>query len=86
MSRLADVVRIFHHVSQQRAKDGIVEIVHRAVPLADLDRHLGIALDEGIEDIVNHCAGDPGHFRKQRQRFDLPTFSISGTRLAMFFA
>ena len=37
MRRLADVVRIFHHVRQQGAKDGIVEIVDRLVALADPD-------------------------------------------------
>ena len=36
MRRLADGLRIFHHVGEQGAEDGIVEIVDRLVALAHL--------------------------------------------------
>ena len=46
MSGLADVVRVLHHVREQRAEDGIVEVVDRLVALEDSHGRVGVPLDE----------------------------------------
>ena len=70
--RLTDVVRVLHHVREQSAEDGLVEVVDRVVALAYADRSFGVALDEGVENVVHHPGRDARHFGKQRERFDLP--------------
>jgi len=71
VGRLADVVRVLHHEGQQGAEDRVVEIVDRGVAFDDPDRGLGVALDEGVEDVVNHLGGDARHFGHQRHRLDV---------------
>ena len=71
----------------KRAEDGVVEIVDRLVALADPHRGLGVALDEGVEHVVDHLGRDPRHFREQRHAArSCRRRSSSGTRLAMFLA
>jgi len=70
MSGLADVVRIFHHVGEQGAEDGIVEIVDRGVALDDRGGLLRVARGEGVEHVVDHLRRDPRHLGEQRERAD----------------
>ena len=86
VGRLPDVVRIFHHVRQQGAEDGIVEIVDRLVALADPDGGLGIAFDEGPQHVVTMSVA----IRAISGSSDTGSMSLapssSGTRLAIFLA
>ena len=69
--RLPNVVRVFHHVRQQRAENRVVEVVDRLVAFADADGGLGIPLDEGAKDVGHHVRRDPRHLRQKRERFDV---------------
>src|SRR5215213_3941717 len=68
MGRAGDVLRIFHHEGEKGAEDAVVEIVDGAVPLAYRSGLGGVALDEGVEDVVNHPGGDSRHLAQQRHR------------------
>ena len=43
--RLADIVRIFHHVGEEGPEDAVVEVVDRLVALAHPHGRFGVALD-----------------------------------------
>ncbi len=68
-----DVVRAFHHEGEQGAEDGVVEIVHRLVALADLLGLGGVAGDEGVERASDHLGDDPAHFGQERKRPQIGT-------------
>jgi len=71
MRRLADVVRVFHHVREQGAEDRIVEIIDRLVAFAHPHRRCGVAFDERVEHVVDHAGRNSRHLRKQGDRLDL---------------
>ena len=71
-----DVARIFHHVGQEVAEDGILERVEFGVALPYRPRALGVALGVGVEHVLHQFGGDVVHVTGR------PTIA-RGTRASM---
>ena len=70
MRRGADVARIFHHVSQEHAKQARIHLVEFFVAIPHDDRLVGIARDIGVDHILDQQQRQMGHARQRVHRPD----------------
>ena len=52
----ADVARVLHHVGEELAEQARIHLVELLVAPPDGERLVGVALDIGVEDVLDHAA------------------------------